>query len=85
MAKRRTEAARVLAFFQSGNLEVAVTVLGLAQDAVKQRQPPRPAKVRRKKADGEAATDTGPIAMIERARQRKAMREAQAEAGSLDD
>ena len=81
---RKSEASRVLAFFRDAKMEVAATVLGLAQEVVKGRQPPAlPSKVRkshRKKVDG---TETGEnpgldalaAAGMERARQRKAKRE----------
>ena len=85
MSKRRTEAARVLTFFKSVNLEVASTLLELAKEAVKERQPPS-AKVRqrlRKKADGAGDGPPAIEAAMERARQRKARREAQPENVSL--
>ena len=52
MSKRRSESARVLAFFETAPVDVAQTILEIVRDKVKQRSPgpTRATRAERKRA-----------------------------------
>jgi hypothetical protein len=63
MARKRSQAARIIGFFRDQPLEVAEQILGIVNEEVKARRPSRPktAKTARKPAVPVVAAPVAPV------------------------